>query len=658
VSESFRALLFLPLMAVLLFFSAPAARREALGVLTHLERSPAERFAVRTTGFGPLVRAVASRVPPDEPILIQAPTGAAPLHSDLVIHYWLYPRKIYSVESLRLAGEDVRQFARAHGILWGYREGRLENLGGPAPPPTRSELPCSLHSGTPLRVGVGILLALAHFLLVGALIVSGVGRGRLVLSRIEGVALSYLVGTGAVGVWTILCFTTGIGVRLSTVSLSLLLAFAFFAFRSRGRRKRSRSSPNSRSDSSEEGGPAGRGSRRRGLSPFGRTEGIAALVALLLVGLLTLRALAMPMGGYDARYQWAHKAHVMLHEASIWGSGFQDPQSLNGHPRYPLLIPSVEAVVFLYAGGFNDQYVTLLFPLFLGALLALLCSGLEALGRRRGRGLAVLALLLVPAYWGYGIARDGAAAFSGYPDLPLSAFATAAMVYLLRARVRPSAHLYLISALLILFCGLTKSEGKVHALVFIALALAFLAAGRSARAELRSALPAFGAVACLLALYELAVVQPTPPGPIPDDYSELVRWERITGDLGRLASIVPMLAREYFLSVRLGFPGLLLAAAALFFLRRGAGAQALLPACYVGLMLGLYSGPYLVLPEEIWEKNYIWSAGRLMLQLVPMTFLAASMLVLPCRPPAAAVSDHRESRSAEPGDSSASPGCA
>jgi hypothetical protein len=618
-------------MAVLLFFSAPAAWREGLGVLTHLERSPEERFAARTTRFGPLIRAVASRVPPGEPILVEARTGASPLHWDLVINYWLYPRKIYSAKSLRLAGEDVWRFARAHRIRWLYRKGKLENLGDPAPTPGPREFPCSLHSGAPLRVGAGILLALAHFLLVGACIVGGVGRHRLVLSRIEGVALSYLVGTGAVGVWTLLCFTTGIGVRLSTVSLSLLLAFAFFAFRSYGVRRRFASSSKSGRGSSEEGGPGGRRTGELSLSPFGRVDGIAALVALLLVGILVLRALAMPMGGYDARYQWAHKAHIMLHEESIWGSGFQDPQSLNGHPRYPLLLPSIEAVVFLYAGGFNDQYVTLFFPLFLGALLAVLCSGLEALGRARGRGLAVLALLLVPAYWGYGIARDGAAAFSGYPDLPLSAFATAAMVYLLRARVRPSAHLFLISALLILFCGLTKSEGKVHALVLIALALAFLAFGRGTRAELRSALLAFGGVACLLALYELAVVQPTPPGAIPDDYSELVRWERITANLARLCSIVPMLAREYFLSARLGFPGLLLAVA-LFFFRGGQGAQTLLPICYLALMLGLYSGPYLVLPEEIWEENYVWSAGRLVLQLVPITFLAASLLLLPCRP--------------------------
>ena len=488
-------------------------------------------------------------------------------------------------------------------------------------------------------MAIGILLALAHFLVVGAFIVGGVDRGRLVTSRIERVALSYLVGTGAVGAWTLLCFTTGIGVRLSTVFFSLPLALAFFAFsRYMARRRFALISKSLAATLRRRATRPGAPCEMPSVTPSHRIDRIAALIALVLLGILALRALAMPMGGYDDRYQWAHKAHIMLHEDSIWGSGFQDPQSLHGHPKYPLLIPSVEAVVFLYAGGFNDQYVTLLFPLFLGALLVVLYLGLEALGRQRGRGLAVLALLLVPGYWGYGIARDGAAAFSAYPDLPLSAFTTAAMVYLLRARAHRSTHLYLISALLILFCGLTKSEGKVHFLVFVTLALAPLAVGTGHRPQLRSALAAFAGAGLLLALYQLAVVYPTQAGFIPDDYSQLVSWERITANFGRLYRIIPD-ALERLLPVgalwlsrarsrrrrSLLLPGKV----------RGPGADC--PSATWGCSLALYCGPYLVLPEEIWEKNYNWSAGRLMLQLVPMTFLAVALLVLPRhRCPAAA----------------------
>jgi hypothetical protein len=221
------------------------------------------------------------------------------------------------------------------------------------------------------------------------------------------------------------------------------------------------------------------------------------------------------------------------------------------------------------------------------------------------------------------------------------------MVYLLRAGARQSAHLYLISALLILFCGLTKSEGKVHFVVFVTLALAPLAFGIGSRSQLRSALAAFAGAGFLLALYELAVVYPTRVGMIPDDYSQLLGWEHVAANLGRLPSIVRMLSSDYSLSPRFGFPGLVLAVAALLFFRGRPGRQALLPLCYVGLLLALYSGPYLVLPEEIWEKNYTWSAGRLMLQLVPMTFFAVALLVLPSRQPPAASSNHSESKFAE-----------
>jgi hypothetical protein len=100
---------------------------------------------------------------------------------------------------------------------------------------------------------------------------------------------------------------------------------------------------------------------------------------------------------------------------------------------------------------------------------------------------------------------------------------------------------------------------------------------------------------------------------------------------------VQRLSSDYFLSARFGSSGLVLLAAALLFSKKGSARQALWPVCYVELLLALYSGPYLVLPEDICEQNQSWSAGRLMLQLVPMTLLAVALLALPRHrsPPAA-----------------------
>ncbi len=117
---------------------------------------------------------------------------------------------------------------------------------------------------------------------------------------------------------------------------------------------------------------------------------------------------------------------------------------------------------------------------------------------------------------------------------------------------------------------------------------------------------------------------------IPDDYSQFLTWEQVSANSARLGSIVPMLAKEYFLSVRFGFPGLLLARRrSLLLPRRTAAARRCCRSATWCCSRSIYCGPYLVLPEEEWRKTYTWSAGRLTLQLVPMVFLAAALLVLP-----------------------------
>ena len=96
------ALFFLPLIAVLLFFSSPAAYRQGAAVLAHLQSSAEQRFIARTRAFAPLIREIERRVPPDEAILIHTPKGAYALQWDLVINYWLYPRKVYSARLLKV----------------------------------------------------------------------------------------------------------------------------------------------------------------------------------------------------------------------------------------------------------------------------------------------------------------------------------------------------------------------------------------------------------------------------------------------------------------------------------------------------------------------------------------------------------------------------
>ena len=549
------------------------------------------------------------------------------LYEDRIVDYWLYPRRIYSASALEHRGEDVQRFVEKEGINWLYDGNELDTLDPsrlPAVPAAAPQRPCALSPAHPLRAGAGVLAALTHFLVLGICILKGVGADRLLGSRMERIAVSFLIGAGGTGLWTLTLFATGLGVRLPTVLLSLIAGLVAFLY---GRR-RSRETASAREGVGRERPPEprllGAGTRTR------RQNRVALIAAATLLGVLVLRAVALPMSGYDDRYQWAHKAHIMLHEDGIRSSAFRDPQSLQAHPKYPLLIPSIEAVVFLYAGGFDDQYATVLFPLFLGALLPIFYRGLESLRGPQGAGPLTLALAVVPFYWSYGSRFDSAAAFTGYPDLPLSVFLAAAIIYLLRGRASASPSFYSLSALLLLFTALTKAEGRLHAVIFLLAAAGFLlwTSGTGARARIVRESAAFVGAALLIAIHELLVVRPTQTGIVFDDYSALLTWDRLVANSGRIPSIAAMLATDIFLSPRFGFFGLLLAGATILWWRR-ASAEASMPLVYVVFAALLFGVPFVLLPEPLWRSVYFWSAGRLLVQVLPVGFLALCLQALP-----------------------------
>lgn len=611
MSERLRRLRWVPALslgAALAHASMPAAW-SALSEAWKFRTLPAEeRSLARVGGLLPLIRRVESRVSPREAVLFDVRQVVQPLYTERVLDYWLYPRKVYSAEALRLRGADRSDFLAARGVSWVCAPPELSFVGAGAR--AEEEAPPFPRSAHPARAGAGILLALAHFLVVGYGLLLATGAAPLLGSRVETAALSFLLGMGVVATLSVLSFVLGHGVSLVPVLLPLAPALAVIAG-SRARRARS----------------AGSGAG----APTARTRRDAATVlAAALVLVLVLRAVATPMEGYDDRYQWAHKAHILLEEKSVRGEGFQDPYGVHFHPRYPLLVPGAEAAVFLFAGAFDDQYVKVLFPLSWAAALVVLFQCLRLFAGGPGRGAALLLLVLVPYYWGYERGGDHGAAFQAYPDLILSAFATSALAFFLRGLAAPGVRLHAVSALLLLFAGLTKSEGGVHVLLLLALAAFWLPrrAGRPRLAFLRSFAPYAGA-ALLVGLYEVAVVRRTQPGFLPDDYSVLFTPDRLAAGAGRGGAALADYARDVFLSRRFAFFGLVLLVAAAVGRRRLSRPEVAAPAVYAALLTMAFFLPYLVLPEEEWRRVYRWSAGRLLSQVLPVAFLAASLLLLP-----------------------------
>ena len=88
-----------------------------------------------------------------------------------------------------------------------------------------------------------------------------------------------------------------------------------------------------------------------------------------VVGLLILLALVLswsrPVYGYDALSMWALKAKVTFF-ARTWPPTLFDPHTTH-HPEYPPLVPSAQAFVFFFLGGFDDVASRVIFAAFYAA---------------------------------------------------------------------------------------------------------------------------------------------------------------------------------------------------------------------------------------------------------------------------------------------------
>ena len=550
----------------------------------------------------------------DEPVLILVPQRFHLLFQDRIVDYWLYPRKGLLGHRPGAAGGGCPAVRREEGDPLALRRQRAATPGASPDASRRAARAMRARCGPSAPRRRRRSRRPRPFPGRRNLHPERPGRGPPPrLSRLERVAASYLIGAGATGLWTLTLFAAGLRVQLSTVLLSLIAGLvALLHGRRRSRESTLRRSLGRKPRASVRVRRTGsrRSPRRRSWESW------------------SSGAVALPMSAYDDRYQWAHKAQIMLNEDGIRSSAFQDPQSLQVHPKYPLLIPSIEAVVFLYAGGFDDQYAPVLFPLFLGALLLIFYQGLLSLRGPRGAGPLTLALALIPCYWGYG--SDGA--FAGFPDLPLSVFLASAIIYLLRGRASGSPSPP----------GTIGPPAPVRG--------AHQGRGQGPRADL----PARGERLSALDVPTRGMSSPQLQGvgPVsgrraadrgPRDSSSFARHRPAscstttppcspgTGS-SPTAAVSPRSRRcsRRTSSCRRGSgssDSCWRGRCCLW--RRRVSAEALMPTAYVVLMAFVFGVPFVLLPETLWQGVYFWSAGRLLVQILPVGFLALCLQALP-----------------------------
>lgn len=187
----------------------------------------------------------------------------------------------------------------------------------------------------------------------------------------------------------------------------------------------------------------------------------AAGVAIGLVSLASLgESLTNPIHDWDGRMTWgAHARHLAAEGAR--SAAIDRPEWLVVHPRYPVLLPTLQAAIQDAAdAGDDDRAVRPLHALFLPALLVIL---LDEASRAGGSRAAVAVTLLAAATPFLTVDVDGAG--GTYADSALAAFWGGAVLLLSGPTgARPSD---LLAAALLAAAVLTKREGAALVAVFL-----------------------------------------------------------------------------------------------------------------------------------------------------------------------------------------------
>lgn len=185
----------------------------------------------------------------------------------------------------------------------------------------------------------------------------------------------------------------------------------------------------------------------------------AALLAVMILAVLSFNLLARPTYQFDSRAIWMYKAKIIFEEHTIFSDAVLDQSRNHPHPQYPLLLPIAAAWTFANMKEPDDRVVRVLFLLFfIGLVIAM-----YHLQRLKSTVMvsvsASLALLVMPFI--YSGVRAGPS--SGYADLLLSFYITSGVLAMaLWLREKDAVYLF-IGSVLAAAAAMVKNEGLIFA---------------------------------------------------------------------------------------------------------------------------------------------------------------------------------------------------
>lgn len=205
---------------------------------------------------------------------------------------------------------------------------------------------------------------------------------------------------------------------------------------------------------------------------------VARCLAVLLIALFLfamIQALLTPQKFWDERAFYGLKAIVLFEDHSINSPDLKEPDFVQGHPRYPLMISLGEQHLYALLGRVDDRLSKVLFPvLYLGMVFTIAGVLMRHLPLNRAwLGAVLVATIPVLMPDDYGV-------ICGQADAPVACLEGVALSYLWDALATRFSSLgnkatfrasLVIAALVTSFTAFTKDEGishgAVHSFVFM-----------------------------------------------------------------------------------------------------------------------------------------------------------------------------------------------
>jgi hypothetical protein len=448
----------------------------------------------------------------------------------------------------------------------------------------------------------GLSAALLTILIagLGATLVAARGQTRVNLAEI--CALSWFFGTGVISLllWAGGMFLTGAALQ----GLVTLLALGLGAFGLiRARKKRMRAVIP---------------------SPSSAVEWILAVTIALQFAVMLDASFSSGLG-WDGLLNWEIKArYAFLNNGVMPAAYFSDASRDFTHQAYPLWIPLTELWLYLWMGEAHQFWLKLLFVLFYVAGAVLLITLASRLTSRRWIGLLTAALLFfVPC-----LTTMPGGAEVGYVDVPIGMLYLAAIGYLVLAAERNDPSCWRIYALCLALLPWAKREGAV--LWAIAALCGILIIGRIRRVRLAGLwlLPGPAIMLAWKAFY-FSMGKTEQFEFLPMTLATLVKNFPRTSSIGQ-SVIAEMMDTTHW---SIFWP--LTAAVFLWLLLRAPDWRLLILFLAVSAPLFIDASMYLFSGWPNWTEHVEQSLSRLLLQVMPVMWLAVALGLRPPQPRAA-----------------------